>query len=118
MFINFSNHPSSKWDEVQLNTAKKLSGDGNIIDIPFPRVDPAMTAEQVLEKARECVKLILSHSPDIVMCQGEFTLSYHVINTLKENGVKVVAACSNRMVKEQTDGTKIVEFKFEQFREY
>lgn len=115
LFINFSNHPSANWLEEQYKAASQY---GQIVDIPFPSVSPQWTSEQVIELAKEYAEKIISMQPDIVMCQGEFTLSYHVIALLKENGIKVVAACSERHVTEDEAGKKIVEFCFEQFREY
>ncbi len=55
------------------------------------------------------------------MCQGEFCLSYHVIERLKKAGVRVVAACSERVVEEvygKTGTEKKSVFQFIQFREY
>ncbi len=56
------------------------------------------------------------------MCQGEFTFSYHVIDCLRKANIKVVAACSERIVSEvvETDGLarKVFTSKFIRFREY
>jgi hypothetical protein len=55
------------------------------------------------------------------LCQGEFYLSYAVVDRLKSSGIKVVAACSRREVEEiyTADETKkISRFVFVQFREY
>lgn len=65
---------------------------------------------------------ILSFTPDAVMCQGEFTLTYSVVKKLKEKGIRVLAACSRRSVIMKPAGnggfSKIVDFEFVQFREY
>ncbi len=37
MLVNFTNHPSSQWGERQLREAEKY---GDIVDVPFPAVDP------------------------------------------------------------------------------
>lgn len=118
MFVNFSNHPSSKWDKAQLNAASRL---GEIVDVPFPNVDPAMSEEDIAGLADEMVEKIMTFQPDAVMCQGEFTLSYAVISMLLQKGIVVVAACSKRIVREKVVAgkqQKEVEFVFEQFREY
>ncbi|MBE5924768.1 MAG: hypothetical protein E7271_09970 [Lachnospiraceae bacterium] len=118
MFINFSNHPSDRWDKSQLNAASKW---GEIVDISFPNVDPAMSEQDIAGLATEYIEKILSYSPDAVMCQGEFTLSYTVISQLVKKGITVVAACSKRVVNEKlVDGVqqKEVIFSFEQFRQY
>ena len=33
LFINISNHPSSKWDAKQINAALEMSNNGPIIDM-------------------------------------------------------------------------------------
>ena len=45
MFINISNHPSSKWSQEQIIAAKKLGGD--IIDIPFPIVPTRSSTKEI-----------------------------------------------------------------------
>lgn len=119
VFINFSNHPSSKWSKEQIDAALKY---GALVDVEFPKVNPAATEEDIKVLGDECVKKILSLSPNIVMCQGEFTLTYYVVDRLKENGVQCVSACSERVAEEHKaeDGTLIKSsiFKFVSFRSY
>jgi len=117
LFINFSNHPSSAWSEQQLEAACQL---GQVVDLPFPQVDPAMTGEQVQSLAGECVSTILGMgAPDdlTVHVMGEMTVIFHVVTALKAHGVRCVASTTERMVTE-ADGKKITEFHFVQFREY
>jgi len=54
----------------------------------------------VQDLAEHYAAMILEKQPECVMCQGEFCLSYHVIERLKKAGVRVVAACSERVVEE------------------
>ena len=119
MFINFSNHSSVDWSKDQLKAAKEY---GRIVDIPFPDVSPDMDENDITVLANQCVELILSQNPKVVMCQGEFTLSYAVITKLKEKDVVCVAACSKREVKsaiQENGSTKRVSiFSFVRFREY
>lgn len=119
MFVNFSNHASDSWAKDQLEAAKEY---GDIVDLPFPDVSPDLSEEDIDALARRCVKDILIYQPEAVMCQGEFTLSYAVIEKLKEKGVTCVAACSNREVKTvtQKDGSTKREsiFTFIRFRKY
>jgi hypothetical protein len=72
--------------------------------------------------AKEVVDDILRLKPKVVMCQGEFTLTYRIVSKLKENNIKVVAACSERVAKETKlpDGTtqKVAIFEFVRFREF
>ena len=117
LFINFSNHPSSAWGEQQLQAANQL---GQVVDLPFTQVDPAMTGEQVQLLARECVNTILemgAPSDLTVHVMGEMTVIFHVVTALKALGVRCVASTTERMVTE-ADGKKITEFHFVQFREY
>ena len=46
----------------------------------------------------------MSYHPKAVLCQGEFTLAFQLINMLLENEIVVLAACSERIVKE--DGAR------------
>ena len=118
-FINFSNHPHSAWSEQQLQCAKIY---GDIKDISFPNVDAGLSADAVNALAEKSIHEILSFSPDCVLCQGEFTLSYAIISKLRHMGIKVVAACSERVVTQKInsngDTEKLSVFKFVQFREY
>lgn len=114
MFLNYSNHPSDNWNIKQINEAQKY---GEIVDLSFPAVDPYLDKEEIEALANNELDKILSYKPDVVLCQGEFTLSYVLINKLKEKNIKVIAACSERNVV-QEDNKKIVLFEFVKFREY
>ena len=117
-FINFSNHPSSKWSAVQFEEARKY---GEIIDIPFPMVDPAMDSDSLKVLMDEYIQKIMSYRPNVVMCQGEMTAAFYAVSALIKNNIKVLAACSERRVSEAYgNGTSIktVEFLFVRFREY
>ena len=118
MFVNFSNHASTKWSADQLRAASVY---GDIIDVPFPDV-PATANEHEIERLAEAMtQRILDLNPACVLCQGEFCLSYAVITRLKMQGIKVVAACSERDVvelHEESSVKKISRFTFIQFREY
>ncbi len=118
MFINFSNHPSTGWTESQKQAAEQW---GEVIDIPFPSVPGEANETFIEELAEKAVRDILIYQPDVVMCQGEFTLAYAVIWRLKAQGIKTVAACSERRVEEIfKDGKyeKKATFEFIKFREY
>ncbi|HIX63936.1 MAG TPA: hypothetical protein H9852_05865 [Candidatus Mediterraneibacter colneyensis] len=118
VFVNCSNHPSDRWGAFQMREAEKY---GTVADVRFPAVDPSMTEEEIAELAEQTCREILSCDPETVMCQGEFTLTYAIVRRLREQGVRVVAACSRRMTKERTGSygsKKEVYFRFEGFREY
>ena len=118
MFTNFSNHDSEKWSDEQYDAASYY---GMVEDIAFPQVPANATTEEVKALADKYVDVIMVSSPDVVMCQGEFSLSYYVTEKLKALGVKVVVACSDRKVVETVnkngETVKTAVFKFKQFRE-
>lgn len=119
MFINFSNHPSEWWDENQKKAALKWN---EIVNVPFPTVKPDADETEIASVAEDMVDVILSYNPDVVMCQGEFTLCFAVVKLLKERGILTVAACAERNVREIVDSAgnckKETVFRFERFREY
>lgn len=114
VFINFSNHPSVRWDRKQIELSESY---GKIIDIPFPSVDPSYGEKEIELLADKYVDIIMSYQPQIVMCQGEYTFCFKVVEELKKKGIRVVAACSQRDVIE-TDQQKISTFHFVRYREY
>lgn len=114
IFINFSNHPSEQWGQKQRIASEKY---GTIEDIPFPMVSAQASRGEVKALAHDYYEKIMVKHPMAVMCQGEFTLCFRVVKLLKQAGIPVLAACSERRVTEK-DGKKIVEFEFQQYREY
>ena len=119
IFINFTNHPSKDWEENQIKAAR---GYGEIVDVPFPMVEAECTEAEVDELAHGFCRRICAYEPVAVLCQGEFSLAYQVIHLLKEKGITVLAACSQRDVREEKkeDGSmeKTAIFRFVRFREY
>lgn len=118
-FINLSNHPSARWEEKQKEAAQQW---GTIVDYPFPAVEAQSSTQDIKELAKAIVTKILKKNPAAVMCQGEMTLTYQLVKLLKEQGVTVLAACSERKISETIlpDGTyeKKAIFQFVRFREY
>lgn len=119
VFVNFSNHPSAMWTDDQRKAAEEL---GDIIDVPFPVVDPLLSEEELSEMVTEYVDRIVALQPIQVMCQGEYTLCYGVVSELHRRGIRCVAACSKRETVEEVteDGQvkKQVTFRFCGFRKY
>jgi len=117
--INFTNHPYTMRDEEQKKAARAF---GEIKEIPFPAVDPAATEEEVDRLAGEYKERILALHDPVVLVQGEFTMSFRLVQLLKEAGLQVVAACSARNAKEWRDEEgkyhKEMGFEFVQFRRY
>lgn len=118
-FINFTNHASQFWGEKQRLAALQYGDE--IRDIPFPSVPATASEADIAQLAQECVEKMKEESPSVVLCQGEFTLSYQVVKLLLQNGILVVAACSERRVEESQAGEKTIkhaEYDFVKFRKY
>ncbi len=121
LFVNFTNHPSVKWDDLQLSKAEDY---GEIVDIPFPIV-PANANEKTIRKIKEkCLAEINELDGEIaaVLVQGESSLVYGIVHELKKSRIKVLAACSERNVVERLNdkGESVKEtiFRFVRYREY
>lgn len=118
MLINLSNHPSCLWEERQFEAAKQY---GEIVDVPFPQVDPGISREDILALADGCVHAIeeKAQGADVtVHVMGEMTLTYAIVARLKEMGIRCVASTTERHVELNDDGIKTSEFCFVRFREY
>lgn len=112
MFVNISNHPSAKWAATQLESARQLGGD--VRDIQFPNVPADADESAILEMADQLAGQVAEG--DVVMAQGEFSLTYAVTTLLKQRGHQVVVGCSERRVVENADGSKTAVFEFARFR--
>lgn len=120
MLINITNHPSSNWSAEQLRSADVYGG---VTDLPFPSVDPSGDADYFSSLADEYTGKVLAIPGDnAVLVQGEFVLTYRLVNRLKQKGIKCLAAETKRNTVETVDGNgntiRTSVFKFEQFMEY
>ena len=119
MFINISNHRSDRWSEKQLQMAARF---GEIIDIPFPEVDPYGTSEYIDELVEEYFEKIMKYDRPTVMLQGEYLFTYRLVRRLKDAGIRVVAGCSDRRTIEYINENGFTErkseFEFVGFKEY
>jgi hypothetical protein len=117
--INFTNHPSDMWDDEQRDAALAY---GEIIDVQFPDIEATLDEYKIERLAEEYVDKIVEMHPSAVICQGEFTFVYAVVNLLRVHGIHVFAACSKRQATQTLlpDGStkKAAIFKFVRFREY
>ena len=117
MFVNISNHVSSRWGSEQIEAAQAFGG--KIKDVKFPNVSPTATLSDVSVLADELVVNV--STGDVVMVSGEFSLTYALTRRLRAREVKVVVACTERTVEEvvKPDGTteKKAVFRFVAFRE-
>jgi len=126
--LNISNHPSSNWSEEQKKGLKDFcffgkgypqGTDFEIIDVPFPAVDPLASTEDIEKIAQDIIDNIVSFNVvwQVVMVQGEFTLTYHLVKKLLDLGKVPVNATTKRVAVEK-DGVKTSIFKFCKFRAY
>jgi hypothetical protein len=119
MLINLSNHPSSLWGETQTSEANVRFGE--IIDLPFPVVDPAGDEKYIQALVEEYIPKIqfLTHgsSRATVHIMGELTFTFAMVAALQKLGVKCLASTTNRITTEE-NGLKTSEFRFVKFREY
>lgn len=119
VFINHSNHPMANWSPEQKQAA--LAYGASILDMAFPVLPANYTEQQIAELTQKSFSHIISLQPAAVLCQGEFTYTYSLVKLLKEKGIPVLAACSERKSKEEWNGSvsrKVSYFRFVQFRQY
>lgn len=114
IFVNFTNHPSEFWGKRQKEEAEKY---GRIVDLPFPDVPPGAEEGEIQKLGEECCRRITEMEPAAVLCQGEFSLTFFAVTWLRERGIKVLTACSERKVV-QNGNVKSSVFEFAGFREY
>ena len=119
MFINFSNHPYAQWSAEQQAAAQRY---GKVVDLVFPAIDPAADEAALDSLATVYADHILHLNPDAVLCQGECTFVYRVVQRLEAAGIPTLAACSRRKSQETTypDGSTLKRsiFVFAGFRRY
>ena len=118
MFINHTNHLTQYWSQEQLAAAHQY---GEVIDLPFPSIDPQASSSAVMDLAQEYADRIIALHPSAVLCQGEFVYCHALVERLLAAGITVLAATSERVVEEFSHNginEKRVNFQFVQFREY
>lgn len=119
LFLNLSNHSSDKWSEAQLDAARAY---GEVVDMPFPEIDPGATTEEIHRLAEEYADRITSSylGRDLmtVHIMGEMTFCFRLVTLLHARGVRCVASTTQRKTSELADGKKESIFEFQEFREY
>ena len=119
LFINHTNHPSAKWGTEQLAAAKQY---GEVQDQPFPAINPHLDEGEVYKLAEAAAEKIINLAPAAVLCQGEFTYTFKLVELLKEAGITALSACSERVSTEtiEKDGSirRESSFRFVRFRRY
>ena len=125
IFINISNHPTTKWSSEQLDAIKGFPNVDKVVDIPFPQISPDADELDVLQQAEEMFNTIMGQynniTEDIIFhIMGEMTFVYAFVSMAQKHfGYKCicVASTTERIVEEK-DGVKISVFKFKRFRGY
>lgn len=118
LMVNLSNHPLETWSEEQKAAATEY---GKAIDMEFPAIEPnanQVEIEDVVNRYMEQIKLQMDYYDMTIHLMGEMTFTYRMVSQLKELGVKCIASTTKRNSFVDSDGKKISEFKFVQFREY
>lgn len=117
MFINLTNHPSENWSKEQLTAARQY---GEIVDLPFPIIEPTFTKDDILLLVKESTDAIMTikDGNTVVHVMGEMTFTHNLVNALEKAGITCLASTTERNTIMLPDGRKISEFKFVQFREY
>lgn len=117
MFINLTNHPSENWSEEQLSAARQY---GDIVDLPFPIIEPTFTKADILFLVKESTDAIMAikDGETVVHVMGEMTFTHNLVNALKDAGITCLASTTERNTIMLPDGRKISDFKFIKFREY
>lgn len=119
MLINCSNHPSRLWGPSQRAAASVY---GEILDIPFPQVDPRLDEEGLRRLVGDYAARIEALGAEAVFLAGEFSFLFMLVDKLLRDGENVICACSKRETEEvvRSDGAteKRAVFVFERFRKY
>ncbi|MFK7903947.1 MAG: hypothetical protein AB8B69_02435 [Chitinophagales bacterium] len=120
MLLNLTNHPSPRWQALQYQTA--IREYQTIIDLPFPNIPPNYKGEDITELARSYlykIQLLQQKHPKLtVHLMGELSFTFSLLQMLLKEGIDCVASTSERLTKEQADGTKTIKFEFVRFRKY
>ncbi|WP_353684354.1 hypothetical protein V4D30_00800 [Thermodesulfovibrio sp. 3907-1M] len=119
ILINHTNHPSQKWDEKQKEYWSE------IIDLPFPSIDPKATTEEVdtiaminfleIDKIAKEITDKNSNASIFIMLQGEFTYCYLLYQKIR-NKFPIAIPTTERKVIEKENGEKISIFEFVRWR--
>ena len=120
MLLNLTNHPGSRWSSRQMNAA--LDAWESVVDYPFPDVFPEAEEKDIIRQARAIADDAESLHPDAVLCQGEMSMVFVLVQLFQEKGIPVYAATSRRISEESVNADGSVEkesvFQFVRFRRW
>ena len=116
MFVNITNHPVALWSDKQKDAAQKLS-QGDVVDLPFPPIDPHAheveiedLADEVFEEIEEMRRAKrASDEPFVVHVMGEQGFSFALITRLQDMNITAVHSTTERTTRG---------FRFGRFRRY
>jgi hypothetical protein len=120
MFLNISKHASQYWPDAQRRAAEQIGG--AIVDLEFPDVPPEAEESEIEVLADRITDQAASLQPSAAMVQGEFTLTWLIVQRLHTMGIPCYSATTRRdvAVQRQPDesATKVSTFRFVRFRRY
>lgn len=124
LFINLSNHPSSKWSPLQLEAAMDMVDRSPVIDMVFPNIKPEMSTKEVQNLANEYIdkikNLINEYDAEKVVLHvmGEMTFTYYIVFSFRLSPIVTCVASTTKRNVIEKNGEKISIFEFIQFRKY
>jgi len=114
--VNLSNHPSDKWSDLQ------KSGWGAIIDIPFPEIHIDSNfdriADSMYDKVKNMEAIDLNPGNCTIMVQGQHPATFSMVACFINAGFTVLSAFTERIVTDNTDGSKTSVFRFGGYQRY
>lgn len=119
MLINLSNHPSANWSAEQKQVAEQQFGE--IVDLPFPTVDPNGDEGYIATLSREYfqkVRTMSSGKNVTVHLMGEMTFTFALVQQLQAQGIPCVASTTKRVTRNLPNGIQESKFQFVKFRNY
>lgn len=126
VLVNHTNHksvneqdPSRGWSEAQMGAALQLADE--VIDLPFPVVNPRASSEDVVKQAGQAINDLINELTGksvAFLVQGEMSYVMSVVLLCKTIGVDCYVATSERNSIDLGNGKKTTVFNFVQFRKY
>jgi hypothetical protein len=120
MLINLSNHPYlTSWLPEQIAAAKAQFE--KVEDMDFPNVPPDADTEGVNHLAHFYAEKITKkyrNQTITVHLMGEMTFVVALLRLLQKAQIRVICSTTKRLVLEENQGKKTMQFQFVQFREY
>ncbi|MBI5514306.1 MAG: CRISPR-associated DxTHG motif protein [Deltaproteobacteria bacterium] len=122
VFVNLSNHPISTWSEEQLRAARDL-GCGEPVELEggMPEVKPQDKTEKVRRQAEDLADRAKAQGAVGAHVAGEPTLSFALVQALRDRGLRCFAATTDRDAEVTARGgetEKRSTFRFKRWREY